>query len=633
MAQATYHDPPEAIGSQSCPSEAELRAVAEGSLPDPQLDTILQHLTECDRCEASLARLAEEQTRAEEYRLPAAAESVVHEPECLRMQDALRDLAQRIARNHAEPDEESTDKSRLSTDDGKPKRLAAALDATTTFVPTIPRKIGRYEVRSLLGEGAYGQVFLAHDPQLDRQVAIKVAKYSAAIIREQFLREAKVAAKLKHPGIVTVYDADVDENVGCYIVMEYVEGKSLKQVIEEGRASPEKKISHEKAADYIAQAAEALAEAHKIDLVHRDIKPANLLLDKDGRIKVADFGLAIFEEEQRKRAGEFAGTIAYCSPEQIRGEVHRLDGRTDLWSLGVVFYELLTGRRPFGGPNIADEILHRPPKPPRQINGTIPRDLASICTNCLNTEAKSRCSSGSDLALSLRTWVVHSRPRIQRRRTILAIGVAILFFASVSATIGFTRFRRSSHLPIEAPNVVAWEPRDLRDQYGYDATNKCFRFDAYGHALFSVATVKEDNVDLTMEVTVRRWNGRAIIFWGLHRTPDGLSRCWAVSVGRFKQGMSFRVDLCEYGIDSSGAVKQSSCLKTIRCDEPISESASLRVVGSPGVVDAIWLNGEPLLPEPYRFPRPTAARAPYSVGFGGDGGDVGEISISQFSAN
>ena len=183
MAQATYHDPPEAIGSQSCPSDAELRAVAEGSLPDPELDTILLHLADCDRCEAALARYAEEQTRAEEYSLPAAAESVVHEPECLRMQDAIRDLAARISRSHPEPDEASTDKSRLSTDDGKPKRLPAALDATTTFVPTIPRKIGRYEVRSLLGEGAYGQVFLAHDPQLDRQVAIKVAKYGPTISR------------------------------------------------------------------------------------------------------------------------------------------------------------------------------------------------------------------------------------------------------------------------------------------------------------------------------------------------------------------------------------------------------------------------------------------------------------------
>ena len=634
MAQATFYDPPEAIGSQSCPSDAELRAVAEGSLPDPQLDTILRHLAECDHCEASLARFAEEQTRAEEYRLPAAAESVVHEPECLRMQDAIRDLAERIARSHAEPDEESTDKSRLSTDDGKPKQLISALDATTTFVPTIPRKIGRYEVRSLLGEGAYGQVFLAHDPQLDRQVAIKVAKYSAAIIREQFLREAKVAAKLKHPGIVTVYDADVDEQVGCYIVMEFVEGRSLKQVIEEVRECPDKKISHEKAADYIAQAAEALAEAHKIDLVHRDIKPANLLLDKSGRIKVADFGLAIFEEEQRKHAGEIAGTIAYCSPEQIRGEVHHLDGRTDIWSLGVVFYELLTGRRPFGGPNVTDEILHRPPKPPRQLDHSIPSELERICTKCLNAGTQHRYSSGQDLAQSLRPWIARSRSHFFRRLRLLAIGVIAILLISGLASLAWVIDRRTEDPSIKTPTVVAWQPKGMRDKYGYDEKEKCYRFDTYGRSLFAVTTAKVDTVDLTMDFSVYRWKGRADIFWGLHRLPDETLRCWSVSVGRFHEGMPFTVDLCDYGIGPLGSglqgVPRSACPVTIRFDEPLRENARLRVRARPGVIDQIWLDDTPLLTVPYEFPDPTTAHAPFPAGFGGQNG---QISVSRFIVN
>jgi serine/threonine protein kinase len=534
MAQATSNDPPEAIGSQSCPSDAELRAVAEGSLPDPELDSILRHLAECDRCEASLAGFAEEQTRAEEYRLPAAAESVVCEPECLRMQGAIRNLAERIASAHAQPNQESTDKTRLSTDNGRPKRLAAAIDATTTFVPTIPRKIGRYEVRSLLGEGAYGQVFLAHDPRLDRQVALKVAKYGPTVSRaliDAFLREAKVAARFKHPGIVAVYDADVDEGAGCYIVMEYVEGKSLKQVIAEGN------VSHEKAADYIAQAAEALAYAHKRDLVHRDIKPANLLLDKDGKIKVADFGLAIFEEEQRKQAGEFAGTLAYCSPEQIRGEVHHFDGRTDIWSLGVVFYELLAGRRPFRDPNISDEILHRSPKPPRQIDDRISAELERICQKCLAKEANCRFSTGKDLAQDLNA-IGRAVPRTIFQVSFWGVSIsiitaAVLLVASIGIYVPQSEIKPGGSMPPTIPYHVdavaepgAWlrlltqEPRTLfpRDpQAGlcpFSAKEESILMNNSGVYLVGLGTTDQRSFELQVDVTKHAREGAFGFFLG-----------------------------------------------------------------------------------------------------------------------
>jgi TOMM system kinase/cyclase fusion protein len=267
--------------------------------------------------------------------------------------------------------------------------------------PGAPAAFGRYVVKKVLGSGAFGTVYLGHDPQLDRPVAIKAHRPDRAMAHDHlqsFKQEARRIAKLRHPGIVTVHDFDIQGEL-VYIVADFVEGITLRDRIKS------QAFTWQDSVRIVAALADAIAHAHAQRIIHRDIKPANIILAPDMKPVLVDFGLGLDDSELRgDQRGMVAGTPAYMSPEQTAGQGHRIDGRTDIYSLGVVLYEMITGHVPFRAPahdELVRQICDDEPQPPRQLVPHLPRPLEQICLKALAKRINDRFTTAGDMAEEL----------------------------------------------------------------------------------------------------------------------------------------------------------------------------------------------------------------------------------------
>jgi hypothetical protein len=317
--------------------------------------------------------------------------------------------------------------STISREDQNAPRVPAAVPRVV-FPAGEAKLLGRYQLQKQIGRGGFGEVWQAFDPELHRPVAIKIFrrdKEFSETAMASLVDEGRKLAQLRHGGIIQVFDVGRIDNL-VYLVSEFVPGGTL---LDCHRAA---RLSFDRIAGLVADLADALHAAHRQGIVHRDIKPTNVLMDEAGRPRLADFGLAATEQDLLYEGRATIGTISYMSPEQHRGDSHLVDSRSDIYSLGVVLYELLTDRLPFLGNSASqwkEQVLTREPRPPRTIDDRIPAWLEAVCLKCLAKEVSARYTTAQELAEALRRTGA-ARTRKSPPWLFLSLTAALLLLAA-----------------------------------------------------------------------------------------------------------------------------------------------------------------------------------------------------------
>lgn len=515
-----------------CLSDRDLAEFNTGQLDDETVvQRIAEHLGGCESCDSRLSALPQDWIVA-----------------LLQAPDPLQSIANAEALDLSFSVAATKSRAKSESNIGRAYR-----DVRTPAAGNLPVRIDRYFVVRKLGQGGFAEVFLAKDPERNQLVAIKTPRTDKLSTREQrdsFLREARTVATLDHPHIVPMFDCRELPDGRCIVVMKYIEGETLHSAMKKGR------FKSWETAELVACVADALHHAHAKGIWHRDVTPANILLDREGRPHLTDFGLALHKHQQAADPFPYAGTARYMPPEQKQGDSKRLDGRADVWSLGVVLYELLTRERPFreASPGKSDaegqESSHRPLL---SVAPTTPPELARICDRCLRHDVSQRYETAADLAADLRAfvrrpsrWQVALATGFAAALVLGVIGVVIALTASppnpspiVPIGIAAAAPEGASGKSVAAPTwrpIFKHKPTEAAWHHvgnnTYDPDTQRERlltrhdFDR-GFLTFGELTTSDFQVRYVM--SIENWKGSGGFYWGMHADreafPERLHRC------------------------------------------------------------------------------------------------------------
>ena len=515
-----------------CPDREQWQRFLVGKISTKQIDSYAKHLMHCDSCGSQLQDLRPEFSQIE--RSDEFLKQIV---------DVFKNTDSSKPNFFAEAEcEPGVDLALLLVEEVTKSSCDNKSAETKSFVTEpqadeFPEKIGKYEIVCLVGKGGFGCVYKAYNPDLEIHTAIKVPRSDRLNPQriDDFISEAQTLAKLQHPNIVPVYDAGRDDSGSVFVAMKWIDGETLLEYRKRIQ------LGFDQIIELATKICNAVHFAHQKGFVHRDLKPENILVDKNGEPFVCDFGMAIHESVQIRFQDQVAGSYYYMSPEQIRGESHYLDGRTDVWSLGVIFYELVSNKRPFNGRNrdeVEKEILERSPKPLLQFAAPEFEGFFEIIHRCLEKDVDKRMLSAGKLAEKINKWQeqsasvsaiapslsdvnveIQTQPETQSqseqkltnakaksRRSILVL-VAIPFVAACAFFFWFQLFPQN---PIGRVELLT-----TADDTSVQIKSDRLFVSGHKRCLVSVGNTKEPNFKLEFSIEKSRWEGEIGFFIAL----------------------------------------------------------------------------------------------------------------------